>query len=218
MFRKIFVCAVFLAAICLAGCGTEKIVGTPDKAVLAYAEISMLGESDNMAAAGFSEDDKKEIRYRLANTFVDSMKPIAPLSEASAQEVTDLYFKHIKDKITFRVTLKKDDAEHPIVDITTTPIDQTASAKLSAGSDEILSLIGMVGKLKSEGATDDQLKDNAEVQKLAVTALGKYIDNIQFQAEQTLEVPCKMMTGHDGKVHWAPANEEAFVNFLTGNS
>lgn len=219
MLKKFFICTLALAAICLTGCGAEKINGSPEKAVLAYAEISMFGESDNMSAAGFSESDKNEIRYQLANTFIDSMKPVAPLNDASAQEVTDLYFKHMKDKIKFQVTLKKDDGERPVVELTTTPIDQAASAKLAAGkNDEFLALIGMVGQLKSNGATDEQLKDNPEVQKLAVTALSKYIDNIHFHPEKTLEVPCKKMTGHDDNIHWAPVDENAFVKFLTGQS
>ena len=218
MFKNFFICALTLVTICLAGCGSDKIVGSPDKAVLAYAELSMLGESDNMSSAGFSDNDKKEIRYHLVSTFIDSMKNITPLSDESAQAVTDIYFKHMKDKIKFQVTLKKDDNERPIVELTTTPIDQAGSAKLSVGNDEIIALIGMTGQLKADGATDEQLKENSEVQKLAVTALSKYINNISFQPEKTLTVPCKKMTGNDGNIHWAPVDEEAFVNFLTGQN
>ena len=150
MFKKFFICALTLVVICLTGCGSDKVVGSPDKAVLAYAEISMLGESDNMSAAGFVDSDKNEIRYHLANTFVDSMKSITPLNDDSAQQVTDIYFKHMKDKIKFDVTLKKDDSERPIVTIKTTPIDQAGSAKLSVGNDEIIALIGMTGQNESD--------------------------------------------------------------------
>lgn len=219
MLKKFFVCAIFTAMIFLTGCGADKVVGSADKAVLAYAEITMTGESPNMSAAGFSEDDGKEIRYRVAKTFVDSMENIAPLSDATATEVTNVYFDKLKGASKFNVTLKKNDADRPIVALTATPIDQTATVKASAGkNDEILALIGMVGQLKSDGATDEQLKNNPDVQKLAVAALTKYIENICFRPEETLDVLCKKMTGRDGNIHWAPADEEAFVNFLTGQN
>ena len=218
MLKKIFVCAVtFAMMLGLTGCGTEKVIGTPDKAVLAYAEIAMTGATDNMSAAGFTENDGNEIRYRVANTFVNAMKNITPLNQQTAEEVTKIYFDKLKDNVKFNVSLKKDDADRPIVQVTTTPIDQAETARTAAaGNDELLALIGMVGQLKADGATDDQLKENPDVQKLAVTALKKYIDNIRFRPEKTFDVPCVKVTGSDGKVHWAPLDSDAFINFLTG--
>lgn len=219
MLKKSLICAALLLTICLTGCGEEKILGSPDKAVLAYAEIAMTGASDNMAAAGFTEEDQNEIRFNVAKTFVDSMKSITPLNNTAAEEITKLYFDRLKGELKFNVTLKKNDAEHPIVEITTTPIDQAESAKTAAfKNDELIALIGMVGQLKSEGATDEQLRDNPEVQKLAVTALKKYVDNIRFRPEKTFEVTCAKIKGRDGNLHWAPVDSAAFVNFLTGQS
>lgn len=217
MLKKIFVCALIVAALCMTGCGSEKISGSPDKAVLAYAEIAMTGSSDNMAAAGFTADDQQEIRRNMATTFVNTMASIAPLSDATAEQITNIYFDKLKGNLKFNATLKKDDAERPIVELTATPIDQGETArKAAAKNDELLALIGMVGQLKADGATDDQLKENADVQKLAVNALTKYVDNIKFKPEETIDVPCKKITGRDGNIHWAPDNEGDFVNFLTG--
>jgi len=219
MLKKILICAALTLMTCLTGCGSEKISGSPDKAILAYAQIAMTGASDNMSAAGFDEQDANEIRFNVARTFVDSMKSITPLSEATAEEVTKIYFNKLKDNVKFQVTLTKDDAEHPIVALTTTPVDQAGTARTSAlKNDEIIALLGMVGQLKSDGANEQQLKDNPEVQKLAVTALTKYIENIRFQPEKTFEVTCTKLTGRDGNLHWAPVDSEAFVNFLTGQS
>lgn len=217
MLKKIFVCALIVAALCMTGCGSEKISGSPDKAVLAYAEIAMTGSSDNMAAAGFTADDQQEIRHNMATTFVNTMASIAPLSDATAEQITNIYFDKLKGNLKFNATLKKDDAERPIVELTATPIDQGETArKAAAKNDELLALIGMVGQLKADGATDEQLKENADVQKLAVNALTKYVDNIKFKPEETIDVPCKKITGRDGNIHWAPNNEDDFVNFLTG--
>lgn len=219
MLKKFFICAALLMMICLSGCGSEKVVGSPDKAILAYAEIVMTGASDNMSATGFTEEDQKEIRSNVANSFVESVKSITPLSDESAQEITKLYFDRLKGEVKFNATLKKDDAEHPIVELTTTPIDQAESAKTAAlKNDELIALIGMVGQLKSDGATDEQLKDNPDVQKLAVTALTKYVNSICFSSEKTFEVICAKVKGRDGNIHWAPVDSETFVNFLTGKS
>ena len=218
MLRKIFVCALTLTAvICLVGCGEEKIDGTPDKAVLAYAEIAMTGDSENMSAAGFTENDRKEIRYNMARTFIDALSGVAPLSQSSAEKITQIYFDRLKGEVKIQTTLKKNDPDRPIVTITTTPIDQGSSARSAAAkNEELIALIGMVGKLKSEGANEDALKENADVQNLAITALTKYINNIQFQDEKTIDVLCNKVTGSDGKVHWAPVDSAAFVDFLTG--
>lgn len=218
MLKKIFVCALTATTLIMTGCGADKVVGTADKAVLAYAEISMTGDSDNMTEAGFTESDRNEIRYRMANTFIDSIKSVTPLSTASAEEITNMYFNKLKDSVKFNVKLKKDDAEHPIVELTATPIDKTETVKTAAAkNDDLLALIGMVGKLRANGATDEQLSENPDVQKLAVSALKKYVDNIRFHPEKTFDVSCGKITGSDGKVHWAPIDSEAFVNFLTGN-
>ena len=219
MLKKLFIGVMMLTALIAAGCGSDKISGTPDKAILAYAEITMTGASENMAAGGFNAEDQKEINRNMANTFEESMRNIAPLSDASAAELSKIYFDKLKSSMTFKATIKKDDSNHPIVEITTTPIDQGSSAKNAAiQNDELIALLGMVGQLKAEGATDEQLEENAEVQKLAVAALAKTINNISFHPEETFEVTCTKMTGRDGNVHWAPLDNEAFLNFLTGKS
>ena len=214
--KKFLLLTIF--ALLVTGCGSEKIIGTPEKAVLAFAQIVMTGESSDMQAAGFSETDAAEIRLNVTRAFVDSLKNITPISEATAEQLTNMYFARVKDAVNFKVKTVKDDDARPIVEITATPIDQAETAKTAAAkNDELIALIGMVGKLKSDGATDDQLKENPDVQKLVVSAMTQYIDNIKFGAEKTFSVPCAKITGSDGNVHWAPADSTEFVNFLTGN-
>ena len=76
----------------------------------------------------------------------------------------------------------------------------------------------MVGQLKSDGATDEQLKGNSKVQKLAVTALEKYIDNIPLQAEKSLDVTCEAVEGSDGKTIWVPKDLKIFKDFIRGQN
>ena len=217
MLKKVLICAVTIAALLSFGCdGEEKIVGTPDKAILAYAETVMTGDSANLQAAGFSEDDKNALRQTVANRFIESMATVAPLGDEAAQELTQIYFANIKDKMTFKATLKSE-GDQPVVELTTTPIDYETTAKAGAvGNDEFIALMGMVGKLKADGATDEQLKNSPDVQKLAVTAIGKYIAGISFQPEKTFEIPCQKVTGADGNAHWMPVDGKIFIDTLTG--
>ena len=218
MLRKIFICAMLAAVLLLSGCGEEKILGSPDKAILAYAETVMTGDSENLSAAGFSEEDKNAIRYAVKEKFIDSMKSIAPLSNESAAQIMNAYFDRFKGETKLSVALSRDNSERPIVALTATTIDQGSAAKMAGKNDEFIALIGMVGKLKSDGATDEQLKENPEVQALAVTAMEKYIGDLTFRPEKTLEIPCKKVAGSDGNNHWAPVEEEAFINFLVGEN
>lgn len=217
MLRKILIFAAMLVLmICMTGCGEEKVEGTPDKAILAYAEIFMTGDSDNLAAAGFSEAYKENIRAQMIEAFDESFKDIAPLDEASLTTVTEKFYSHFKDEIKFQVTLKKDDAKNPVVEIKTTPPNQIEANRAALNNDELIALIGMVGQLKADGATDEQLKNNPEVQKLAVTALEKYIDNIPLQPEKSLDVTCEAVKGSDGKFLWVPTDLKIFKNFIRG--
>ena len=218
MFRKIFICAMILAVMLISGCGGEKVSGAPDKAILAYAEIFMTGDSENLSAAGFSEAYKENIRGQMTEAFIESFKEIAPLTDESAVAVTKKFHSKFKDEMKFQVTIKKDDAKNPVVELKTTPPDQIAANKAAISNDELIALIGMVGQLKSDGATDEQLKGNPEIQKLAVTALEKYIDNIPLQAEKSIDVTCEAVEGSDGKTIWVPKDLKVFKDFIRGQS
>ena len=214
MLRKIFLCAVMLVIFLISGCGEEKVVGTPDKAVLAYSEIITMGESPNLAAAGFSEEDNKNLRRVLIDVFAETFKGVAPLSDESADAVAKNFYENNKAKLTFQAKIKTEDNSRPVVELTTTPLDISKAA--GKVNDDLIALMGMVGKLKSDGATDEQLKENPEVQKLAVVAFGKYIGEIPVREEKTFEVACEKVTGTDGNTHWAPVDGKELIDFITG--
>ena len=216
MLRKIFICVLTLAALLISGCGEEKIVGTPDKAVLAYCEIITMGESPNMEAAGFTETDNKNLRNVIVKIFAESFNSIVPLSEESANTLANTFYENSKAKMTFQTKIKTEDSDKPVVELTATPLDMSKAVGVSGANDELIALIGMVGKLKSDGATDEQLKDNPEVQKLAVVAFSKSITEIPVQSEKTFEVPCEKVTGTDGNTHWAPADVSTLMDFIMG--
>lgn len=215
MLRKVLVCMLMLTAVLMVGCGEQKVDGTPDKAILAYAEIVTMGESPNMTAAGFSEEDNKNLRKMMFKVFEDSFSAIVPLSDKSAEDLANIFYANSKAKVKFQSKLKTEDAERSIIELTTTPFDMSNIINAYAPNDELIALLGMVGKLKSDGATDEQLKSNPEVQKLAVEVFGKYLEEIPIQSEKTYEVACRKVTGTDGNVHWAPEDVDALMDFIT---
>lgn len=217
MSGKIFVCALILAAtFCIAACGGEKQTSNADKAVLAYAELMTQGKSDNATVADISDADKTEIAKTISANFIAGIAEVAPLNDQSAQAVTAAFNERFAKDMKFTATIKTDDAAHPVVELKTTPIDYKAAVQGAGSIDEWLALVGMVGKLKADGATDAQLKSNADVQKLAVTALTKFVSSIPLQGEKTFDVTCDKVKGSDGKDHFAPADLDAFTKFLTG--
>ncbi len=217
MSGKIFVCALILAAtFCIAACGGEKQTSNADKAVLAYAELMTQGKSDNATVADISDADKTEIAKTISANFIAGIAEVAPLNDQSAQAVTAAFNERFAKDMKFTATIKTDDAAHPVVELKTTPIDYKAAVQGAGSIDEWLALVGMVGKLKADGATDAQLKSNADVQKLAVTALIKFVSSIPLQGEKTFDVTCDKVKGSDGKDHFAPADLDAFTKFLTG--
>lgn len=189
---KILICAVTLAALVTAGCGEEKIIGTPDSAVLSYAETAM------------------------PQRLIGSLKAIIPLSDASTDHLVQIYRAKLKEHLKFKTTLKNE-GSNPVVELTATPLDQSAAAKAALNNDHFIALLGMIGQFKADGATEEQLKENRDVQELAVIALEKYIDELSFQPEQTIAVPCVKITGQDGNTHWAPAEGAVLIDFLTGH-
>ena len=217
MSGKIFVCALILAAtFCIAACGGEKQTSNADKAVLAYAELMTQGKSDNATVADISDADKTEIAKTISANFIAGIAEVAPLNDESAQAVTAAFNERFAKDMKFTATIKTDDAAHPVVELKTTPIDYKAAVQGAGSIDEWLALVGMVGKLKADGATDAQLKSNADVQKLAVTALTKFVNAVPLQGEKTFDVTCDKVKGSDGKDHFAPADLDAFTKFLTG--
>ena len=215
MLKKILLCAAFLTALMVSGCGEEKILGSPDKAVLAYAETFMTGESPEASAAGFSNEYTASIRNAAVKNFINTLEKIVPLSDETAQQLSQQYFDKLKGSVTFKATLKAEGAS-PVVELTATPIDYAAAARAAVNNDELMALLGMVGQLKADGVTNEQLKTNQDVQALAARAFGKYLADIPFQAEKTFEVSCSKVEEANGTVHWAPSEGKKLIDFLTG--
>ena len=234
MVRKIlFGALTLLLALSLVGCGAKKdaaktdapaeqkaevaVEGTPDKAVLAYAQLYAFGviEDENQAAAGMTQADIDKVQDQVLAPVVNAFKEY-PLSDESVAEMTGRYVEKLHTAMDMKATVKKEDKEHPVVELTATTINQEGAAKVTESNEDLVALGNAYGELKANGLTDEDLKASADFQAFALDSIDKYIDEFPLNEAATLEVTCKAVEGSDGKMYWAPEDPAAVAKFVTG--
>ena len=200
-----------LAMFLVAGCG-DKPKDTADKAVLAYAELYAYGDTDKTEATGLTKEQKEKISEALL-TEVDQQFQSMMLSEDNAVAVTNYYIADRKANITLKAKVKKDDSEHPVVELTATPVDKAEFDKIMQTNEDLVAL-GVVLGLAQQGV---DVRHDPSYQQGAMDVLRKFIDEIPYDDEKTLDVPCDMVKSDDGKtLHWAPKDPKAIQKFLDG--
>lgn len=238
MFRKVlFGALTLLLTFCLVGCGgkkddaakkdeaaaapkaEEKVetpTGSPDKAVLAYAQLYSYGviEDENMAAAGMTEKDVEEVQNQIFTSLVNSFKEY-PLNDESVAKMTEQYVAKLHKDMNIKATVKKEDKTHPVVELTASTIDQASAKKIAENNADLLALGEAYGELKAQGLTDDQLKESAEFQQFAIDSITKYINEFPLAPATSIDITCQMVQGTDGKVYWAPEDPTAVAKFVT---
>lgn len=129
MFKKIsFGVLMLLLTLSIVGCAggdkpAEKVAA--DKALLTYAELLMFGESTGADALGLTDAEKAEVINFTANDRIEAGKA-TPISEESAQFMAAKTHEKFKQIMKFTATLKKDDTDHPVVEIKTTALLSSA--------------------------------------------------------------------------------------------
>lgn len=236
MVRKIvFGALTLLLALCLVGCGgkkedtakkdeapakteeAQKVEGTADKAVLAYAQLYAYGvvEDENLAAAGLTEKDIEAVQDQVLSPIVEAFKQY-PLSDESVAEMTGQYVGKLHAAMDMSATVKNDDASNPVVELHDTTINQAGAAQVAENNTDLVALGTAYGELQAQGLTAEQLKESAEFQQFALESIDKFINEFPLNAEQTLEVTCEVVEGSDGKMHWAPKDPAAIAKFVNG--
>lgn len=219
MFKKILMTTLLLVTMLFAGCGDEdKPAETPapekkevsaDKAIVTYAELLATGESAGAGDLGLTDAEKDALANSAAKYAIEFAGNFIPLSDESGQAIAAKMHELAKANMKFTATLKKDDAEHPVVELKTNPF--AVGATNEEVENDMQALVEMSTTLQDGGATPEQLKENADFQALAVKALTGASDASVFSTEKTFEVACEKVNGH-----WAPANVEDLYYFLTG--
>ena len=234
MLKKIlFGALTVLLALSLVGCGGKKdaaktdapaeqkaevaVEGAPDKAILAYAQLYAYGviEDENQAAAGLTDADIDKVQDQVLMPIVDAFK-MYPLSDESVAEMTGKYVEKLHVAMDMKATVKTDDKEHPVVELSATTINQEGAAKVAAENADLVALGNAYSELKANGLTDEDLKASADFQQFAIESIDNYINEFPLNETATLEVTCDAVKGSDDKMHWAPQNPEAVAKFVTG--
>ena len=123
--KVLFGALTLLLALCLVGCGGKKedtakkdeapakaeevkVDGTPDKAVLAYAQLYAYGviEDENMAAAGMTDKDIEKVQNQVIAPLVETFKEY-PLSDESVAEMTGQYVAKLHVGMNMKTTVKR---------------------------------------------------------------------------------------------------------------
>ena len=240
MFKKIvFGLLTCLLALTLVGCGAKKDEAKPadakpeakqetkaevakpeaaaDKAVLAYAQLYAYGvvEDENEKAAGMTEKDTKPIEEKVIGDLLKAFSQF-PLSDENVQTATAGYIQKLHDGMEIKATLKKDDAEHPVVELSAETLDLAGAMKVSQTNEDIQALAAALKELHEQGITDEQLKENTEFQQAVLEVIDSFTNEYPLNPRASMDVTCKVVQGSDGKSYWAPADPTAVAKFVTG--
>ena len=201
-----------LAMFLVAGCG-DKPKDTADKAVLAYAELYAYGDTDKTEATGLTKEQKEKISEALL-TEVDQQFQSMMLSEDNAVAVTNYYIADRKANITLKAKVKKDDSEHPVVELTATPVDKAEFDKIMQTNEDLVALGVVLGLAQQQGV---DVRTDPVYQQGAVESLKGVIDDMPYDSEKTLDVTCELVKSDDGKaLYWAPKDPQVIRKFLDG--
>lgn len=216
MLRKLFSAALIAATILLTACGQKLPEASADKAVTAYAQLYTCGTIDDelRPTVNLSDGDIAEARARLVKFLTDAVEKY-PL----ADETIDAIAKKLLDRLHSIMDIKaklKNDGEHPTVELVATTINLDSVKSFAAEDDDINALKSRLNELKTQGVTDDELKADLEFQKLALDAIGGFVSEIFLNEEATILVPCKIVTGANGKLYWQPEDVQAIARHITG--
>lgn len=240
MLKKLLVgCLTLLFALTLVGCGggndksadkpadktaasTEKKAdaNTPavsaDKAVLAYAELAALGMSDNSAATGLLKNQLNEVVAQWDKNVFGMFNSMFPLSDDSLTELNAEFYAHLSTEMEIQTKIKKDDKEHPVVELTAKSLSLAAVENFTANNENVQGILLGLKELRESGMTDEQLKANKELQAKLVELLKEYINSFPVNEKKSIDITCEMVKGDDGKMYWAPKDVNEVVNFVIG--
>lgn len=217
MLRKIFSTILLATFLLLTACGQKLPEFGADKTVKAYAQLYSCGEIDDelKPAINLTDAEIAEARGKIISPLLQALKQY-PLSEETLRGITKKFLDRMKNIMDITATLTEGDKNHPVVELVTTNINPDTVELFVEEDDGLNALKAKIAELKAQGVTDDELKQNPEVQKLALEAIGNFVGEFVMNAEATILVPCKIVTGADGKLYWKPENVDAIEHYITG--
>ena len=216
MLRKIFSVTILLTLL-LTACGQKLPEVDADKAVTAYAQLYTCGtiDVDLRHAVNLSDADIAEARTQVVAPLIRALKQY-PLSDETIRGVTEKFLDRLQHVMDIKVKLKDGDREHPTVELVATNINPETVEIFAEDDDDLNALKSRLAELHAQGVTDDELKRSSEVQRFALAAIGKFVGEFNMNEEATILVPCKIVTGANGKLYWQPEDVQAIARHITG--
>lgn len=204
---------------CLTACGdekssTEKPAYSAEKSILGWAEIEAFGNSENVAATGMDKSQQKQISDAVVKGTTELLTAF-PVSEVCLEKFVQDYFSQLPAKMNISTKMKKDDAEHPVVEVTANVIDVSKVNDIASKSENLAQITLVMEQLHEKGVTDEQIKNDAEFQQELAATFVKYLDEMPL-IQKTFDVTCKIAQGEDGNLYYVPEDGDALKKFLGG--
>lgn len=201
--------------LCMVGCGADKPKESADKAVLAYAELGTSGVSDSVSATGMTKAQEDQISDRVYGEMMAAFREF-PLSDKTVEDLTVDYATKLHLAMNIQTKIKKDDSEHPVVEVSAVLIDNAKAAQMIQTNPDLADVAQAMVILKQNNVPDEDAKKNPELQEAFKKAIISFLNEIPMTETRTFDVTCKMVKGDDGNMYWAPENPDALMNFLSG--
>lgn len=206
-----------LMVFCLTACGdssVEKPKDSAEKAVLGWAEMSAFGNSANVSATGMDKAQQEQLSNSVVKGTTELLTAF-PVSEVCLEKFSKDYFSNLPAKMNISTKIKKDDAEHPVVEVTANVIDVSKVNDIASKSENLAQITLAMEQLHEKGVTDEQIKADAEFQQELAATFVKYLDEMPL-IQKTFDVTCKIAQGEDGNLYYVPEDVDALKKFLGG--
>lgn len=228
MFKKSFIAMMALVlTFFVAGCGgskdapkaaDDKPAISADKSILAYTELYAKNDTSSVVANGVMKAENAKTVTDTITANIQSQFKEYPLTDANVTKMTEKYFEHIQKITKISTKLKKDDPEHPVVEVTATTVNGNISEEDLAKNEGIIEAMTVMQEAMEQGLNEEQIKTDENFQNRMVAAVEKFITNLPT-IEHSIDITCKMDKGDDGKNHWVPAEAkdlEMLTKFAQG--
>lgn len=216
--QKKFLFSIFsvLMIFCLTACGSEaeKPKFSADKSILGWAEMDAFGNSANVAATGIDKAQQEQLSDAVVKGTTESLTAF-PVSDVCLDKFAEDYFSQLPTKMNISTKIKKDDAEHPVVEVTANVIDVSKVNDIASKSENLAQITLVMEQLHEKGLTDEQIKNDAEFQQELAATFVKYLDEMPL-IQKTYDVTCKIAQGEDGNLYYVPEDGDALKKFLGG--
>ncbi|MBR5912912.1 MAG: hypothetical protein IKZ58_00895 [Selenomonadaceae bacterium] len=220
MFKKSFMAMMALFLVLFtAGCGggketpkaaDDKPAVSADKSVLAYTEMYAKNDTSAIVASGLMTADSAKFISDLITDNIRAQFKEYPLDDANVEKITKKYFEYVNKITKISTKLKKDDPEHPVVEVTATTINGKVPAEELAKNEGMAEAMAIVQEAVAQGLNNDQMKGDKNFQDRIVVAIEKFVTTMPT-IEHSMDITCKIDKGEDGKNHWVPDENDLTV-------